>query len=159
VADQPMNLSASAVASLEAAASNLKTPTSREKEFYEIVGNVVLKPEGHKKMDPPLKPELPRLYAVTTIACSERFGGTRTPVICTTFEKAAEIVEKNIGDIYECSYRLVVIEAVAPDRLYMNLQEQYWYVWVFSGKDIHAGAYKAIESPETYKNIMGWGIG
>lgn len=156
-------MNAAATTSLEAAKADpdINVPTAREKEYYEVVKSVVLKPEGHKKMDPPPKPELPRLYTVTTIACSARFGGTRTPVICSTFEKAAEMVENNDGDLYECSYRLVVIEAVVPDHLYTTLHEQYWYVWVYNHKDSvnSEGSYKAIETPEVYKNIVGWGIG
>jgi len=152
-----MKLSASARASLEAVA---KIPSAKkEKEYDEIVKNVVLKPEGHKVAGP--RPAVPCLYTVTTIASSSRFGGTRTPAICTTFEKAAEMVENNDGDLYECSYRLVVIEAVVPDHLYTTLHEQYWYVWVYNHKDSvnSEGSYKAIETPEVYKNIVGWGIG
>lgn len=95
-----------------------------------------------------------RMYTVTTIASSERYGGTRTPVICRTFERAVEIIEFNEGDIWECSYMLAVIEAVVPDELYGFCDEQYWYKW-----DLQAGKYKPIECPPGREHIVGYAIG
>lgn len=84
-------------------------------------------------------------------------------VVCSTFTRAKEIVEKNVGDIFECSYRLAVIEATIADRLYGGcLNERYWYCWKGStdmrrGKG--EGGYVPIEEPEAYTNTMNIGIG
>ena len=129
--------------------------TAQEKHYDEILASVVPKPVGH--VEKPLPEEVTkhngtRVYAVTTIASSEWYGGTRTPVVCDSFEAARRIVEENQGDIWECSYMLVVIEAVVCNWLYYNLDERYWYVW----REDH---YEAIECPSEYENIIGWGIG
>ena len=94
------------------------------------------------------------LFAITTIAKSDKFGGTRTPVVCTTLARAKEIIETNEGDIWESSYMLAVIEAVVPDHLYDYTHESYWYRW-----DLEKKCYEAIECPPEYKNTMGFGVG
>lgn len=96
-----------------------------------------------------------RLYTVTTLAASPKYGGERTPVICTSFERAVQIVARNEGDIWETSYHLVVIEATQPNVLYGGfLDEQYWYKW-----DPNAQAYRPIQCPPGKENILGYGIG
>lgn len=134
--------------------------TDEERAFDEIVRSVVVK-DGHRQAPP--TPEVvdydgQRFYMVTTMASSRRYGGIRSPVICSTFQRAKEIVEKNEGDIYECSYSLAVIEAVVVDWLYGGLlNEQYWYVWKGSPED---GAYVPIERPARFdgRTLIG-GIG
>lgn len=96
----------------------------------------------------------PRLYSVTTIAKDFIHGGMRTPVICTTLERAKQIVESNEGDIWEYSYMLAVIEGVIPDRLYSASDESYWYCW-----NVDKGCYQPTECPPQYKNVFGFGIG
>jgi len=97
-----------------------------------------------------------RMYTVTTIASSERYGGMRTVALCRTFDRAKEIVESNEGDIWEFSYMLAVIEAVVPDELYggLILDEQYWYKW-----DLERKGYRPIECPPGRENVFGYGIG
>lgn len=125
----------------------------REKEdhaaYHARLEACVIKPGGHTQ-----KPGAdPRLYAVTTIASLPRYGGTRTPVVCDSFEAAKEIVETNMGDIYEYSYSLVVIEGVRPNRLYGCIfSEQYWYRW-----DDGSKRYVAIETPPGWECISGHG--
>jgi hypothetical protein len=123
--------------------------TLENPEYDEILASVVRK-EAHT---PPALQGV--VFAVTTIARSERFGGTRTPAVCMSFERAREIVETNEGDIWECSYMLCVIEAVIPDQLYgTNGDYQYWYFW-----DMKEHRYVPIETPERYQNMFGFGIG
>lgn len=152
------NALASIAAALAGAGDGGPERSEREKEYDAIVASVVFK-DGHEQ-----KPAraifsgsgFTRLYTVTTIAASERFGGTRTVVVCRTFGRAKEIVEENVGDIFERTYRLVVIEAVAADRLYDFLDEDYWYAWE---GDYETGRYRPIDKPEAYRNIFGFGIG
>jgi hypothetical protein len=129
--------------------------TEREKEYDAIVASVVKKPQGHIEVLHPVSDK--RLYSVTTVAASPRFGDTTTPAVCTTFRRAQEIVEENEGDIYETSYKLVVIEAFIANVLYgSSVNEQYWYVWEGS---VETGKYVAIERPAAYSMISGWGVG
>lgn len=119
-------------------------------EYDEILAAVVRK-EAHT----PPEDERGVLFTVTTIARSEKFGGSRTPVICLTFDRARQIVEENEGDIWEYSYMLCVIEAVLPDVLYSAAGgPQYWYAW-----DLKQEKYLPIEIPEAYENTFGYGIG
>lgn len=130
--------------------------TDKEKAQDAIVSSCVWKTADHQErhIEEP-QPGQVRLYGVTTIAASPRFGGTRTPVVCTTFERARIIVEQNEGDIWESSYMLVVIEAFASDELYSQFSgEMYWYKW-----DPVAGRYRPIETPAAYENSIGFGIG
>lgn len=152
-----MSLSKSALDSAESMFGPLEE-TPEEKAFKEIVLSCVLKPEGHKQKPLPDFTSAKRLYAVTTLAPSRRYGGTRTPVVCDSFERAQEIVLTNEGDIFETSYHLVVIEASICNYLYsqIGLEEQYWYVWEGDSRD---GGYKPIEIPEAHKCTIGWGIG
>lgn len=97
-----------------------------------------------------------RLYSITTIARNNVYGGTRTVVVCDSFERARRIVEHNQGDIWEYSYMLCVIEAVACNWLYNTslMDERYWYVWA-----LDENKYVPIEAPEVYNGIVNWGIG
>jgi hypothetical protein len=132
--------------------------TDEEKEFLEMVKACRPLEKHVQRTDRPDfgADEGPRLYTVTTIAPSNRFGGTRTPVICNNFERAREIVEENEGDIWECSYYLAVIEAVIPNYLYGSsyIHERYWYRY-----NTDTERYEPIEMPERYENIYGFGIG
>lgn len=147
-----VKVSSHAAASVAAAlAAPSPERTEQEKEYYallercEYIKAHVLKPFDNKK----------RLYTVTTFAAAARFGGDRTPVICDSFEIAKRFVERNVGDIWEYSYDLVVIEAVLPNVLYGCLPgEQYWYKW-----DLDAQAYRPIKCPPGKENIIGHGIG
>jgi hypothetical protein len=134
----------------------MKERTDQEKEFLEMVKACRPLDTKHVQRTAGEYPEAPRLYTVTTIAPSARFGGERTPVICDSFERAQEIVERNEGDIWECSYHLVVIEAVIPNWLYGSsyANERYWYRY-----NTDAERYEPIETPERYELTFGFGIG
>ena len=126
--------------------------TTQEKHFDEILKTCVKKSEPHQR-----KSYDNNLYTVTTIAASSWFGGQRTPIICTSYDRATEVVLENEGDIFEASYMLAVIEGIQPNILYGNvIGEQYWYMWE---GPYHDGKYVPIEIPEEYKNILGFGIG
>jgi hypothetical protein len=100
----------------------------------------------------------PRIYAVTSIASRDVYGGTRTPVICDSFEAACEYVESNSMDLWENSYMLVVIEANVPNHPYgIGLDpagEEYWYRW-----NLEANRYEPIEKPKEYEKTVCFGIG
>lgn len=148
-------ISGSAIAAVQAALFQDPRVRSPEEESYdEVLASCVLKPCGHVQKEKPADVET-RLYSVTTIASSARYGGTRTPVVCDSFEAAREIVEGNHGDIWEHSYMLCVVEGHVPNRLYSRLGEQYWYMWV-GGRE---GGYRPIEVPDRYRNSFGFGIG
>jgi len=49
----------------------------------------------------------------------------------------------------------VVIEGFVINRLYGAIEsEQYWYAW-----NLEEEKYKAIEKPESYHNMVGFGMG
>jgi hypothetical protein len=157
-------LSNSAIEATIAVMARPETDQEKAKSdrYRDIVKSAVLKHGGHQQTAAPddvLKANALRLYTVTTVASSPRYGGTRTVVVCSSFERAKEIVEKNLGDIYECSYQLAVIEGTIADWLYYPLDEQYWFVWQADEKDSRVGAYYAIERPEAYEGCINFGIG
>lgn len=131
--------------------------TAAEREYDAVVASVTGR-AAHEQAPAPRWLEeqgIARLYTVTTIAASARYGGTRTPVVCSSWERAREIVEANEGDIWESSYMLAVIEAVAADCLYGGgLDERYWYAW-----DLGEGRYRPVEPPAAYAGQCGFGIG
>lgn len=150
---------------IESVAAVLASPkpherSEQEKAYDAIVKSVIVKKGRHRQLKPSaqiVKHGGVRLYTITTIASSVRYGGTRTVVVCSTFRRAKEIVETNEGDIYEYSYRLAVIEATVADWLYGGFtNEQYWYVWEGTSED---GSYVPIERPKAYENISNFGIG
>lgn len=146
-----VRISDNAIASAAAALTQgPKIRTDDETRYDLAYRESRLKPEGHLQKDlPDSYPPVLRLYTVTTIASSPRYGGTRTPIVCTSFEGAKRVVEENEGDIYEYSYMFAVIEAVVADRLYgTELDELYWYKWV---RNDNGGQYQAIETPPGYE--------
>jgi hypothetical protein len=155
---------AKAIASMKAVVEHMGRERSekekeREKQFDAMVEACVFKSGEHVQL--PATQEVidrggVRLYTVTTIASSERFGGTRTVTVCDKFEQAKEIIENNHGDIYECSYSLAVIDTFVAGWLYHYLDEQYWYRWVRDADGVY-GSYKAIERPVEYYNITAVG--
>ena len=166
-----MKISQNAINSVAAAISNKsRARTPEEVEFDNCVSNVIHKSTGHRqrriKLHKANKPAFNkalfkmagrRLYTVTTIAASARYGGIRTPVVCDSFKAAKRIVELNGVGIYETTYQLAVIESIIPNWLYYSLGEQYWYVWKGS---CETGKYVPIEAPERYINSSGLsGIG
>ena len=108
------------------------------------------------------------LYAVTTIVpgwpseISKRYGGKRTPVICTSLRRAKQIVENNEGDIFETTYGYAVIDKVLPNALYSfsgSAEEGYkewWYEWEGTYKE---GKYVPCSKPPEYSRIFGFSIG
>ena len=101
-----------------------------------------------------------KLYSVITIvpgwpsAESEKFGGIRTVAICTSVERAKEIVEGNLGDIFETSYRFVVIVEFESDALYGGLgsrNNEWWYVWQEDSED---GKYYPASKPVEYSRVI-----
>jgi hypothetical protein len=132
-----------------------------EQDAYtdEVLAACVVKPDGHEK--PHVRPwntEAYPLYSITTIAKSAKFGGTRTVCVCDGFSRAKEIVETNEGDIWEHSYMLVVIEQFDANVLYGGIGAgrhlTYWYRW-----SMENSCYEAIETPEQYRDVTGFGIG
>ncbi|HEY4490081.1 MAG TPA: hypothetical protein VJC12_02395 [Candidatus Paceibacterota bacterium] len=100
------------------------------------------------------------LYSVTTIVPgypneeSQRKGGKRTVAICTTLKRAREIIESNEGDIFETSYRYVVIEGITADALYCyHPGKQYWYHWKGTSEK---GKYIRGRRPKEFGRIIGW---
>ena len=107
-----------------------------------------------------------KLYSVTTIRqerarnlAGNEYISTdpRCVGVFSTLEKAKEIIEQNIGDIYEYWYPWAVIETIDVDFLYGGFdREEYWYEWKSDGQ---TGKYVSIEKPDDWKNIVNWGIG
>jgi hypothetical protein len=160
-------MSANMEASVEAMTKDERREAA-EARYRAMVKACTRKPGGHVQQPAPadfVAQGGKRLYTVTTIAASIAYGGTRTVVVCDSFERAKEIVETNEGDIWESSYMLAVIEPVACNWLYHYFVtsdgvERYWYRW--SSKDRETGrpgGYEAIETPPGYEQVVGFGIG
>ena len=108
------------------------------------------------------------LYSVTTIVpgwpseISKRYGGKRTPVICTSLRRAKQIVENNEGDIFETTYGYAVIDKVLPNVLYSfsgSVKEGYkewWYEWEGTHRE---GKYVPCSKPTEYIRTFGFSIG
>ena len=111
-----------------------------------------------------------KLYSVITIVRgwpseeSQKSGGTRTVIICTTFENAEEVVLKNVGYIFETSYTYAVIVEFEADTLYgvgfeadklygglSASNKEVWYRWVGNSE---TGKYIPCDKPEEYKNTI-----
>ncbi len=100
------------------------------------------------------------LYTVTTINSNN--DNDRCVAICSTLDRAKEIVENNECDIWELKYDLVVIESKEVDHLYGGFDtEQHWYEWrgPMGSAGIFAKGYAPIDKPLKYKNVFGFGIG
>lgn len=138
-----VKMTATAIASVQASlASPSRERTDQEKVYDELVASCVYKAEHVQTPETPENKG--RLYTVTMLAASPRFGGTRTPVICDSFERAVGIVKTNEGDIWETTYQLVVVEGILPNMLYGgDLNERYWFRW-----DLDADGYRPIARPD-----------
>lgn len=107
-----------------------------------------------------------KLYTVTTVREEKAISKSDKEYMAThprcvgvfsSLEKAKEVVEENIGDIFEYWYRWAVIEVIEVDYLYGGFdREEYWYEWQGDGQ---TGRYISIEKPADWKNIVNWGIG
>lgn len=96
-----------------------------------------------------------RLFTLTTLAASDRYGGTRCVAVYDNFKFAQRCVLKNCGDIWETTYDLAVIEVIHANSLYGGFtNEQYWYRWNRRKK-----GYEPIERPDRYKQTVGFGVG
>ncbi len=95
-----------------------------------------------------------RLFSLTTLAASERYGGKRCVAIYDDFQKAQRAVFENHGDIFEYSYTLAVIEPIYANVLYSYSARAYWFRWSKKKK-----GYEPIQTPERYKNTCGVGVG
>jgi hypothetical protein len=135
---------------------DVSTPTPAA--FTEVLKSVVFKTTGHVQLpmsedyirDAKQHPSQ-RLYTVVSISPGKGFGGNVTVAVCDSFESAVEIVEINDPNaIYEYTYSLVVIEAIASNYLMYPLEEQYWYCWV------DGAGYKPIECPKAFEQFFGF---
>ena len=96
------------------------------------------------------------LYLVTTIVSgwpeSElKRNGSRKVAICSKFERAKEIVEKNEGDIWETDFYYAVITKVQADVVYGGFPvQEWWYNWV-GGK---LGGYIETQKPLEYEKVI-----
>lgn len=129
--------------------------------FDKCVTDIVLKygPHLQKEVVAGLGNGGKRYYTVTIFSRGRGYGGDRTPIVCSDFDSAKQIVEENRGDIWECSYDLCVISAFYLDCMYgvpwvekeflgpgiertyvddkgetriygqAMEEEEYWYVW------------------------------
>lgn len=87
----------------------------------------------------------------------------RTVAICTSLERAKEIVETNENAIYELDGTFVVIESFQSDAIACyGDRTAYWYQWEgptgFAGLDVPDG-YKPCTCPPQYERTVGWVVG
>ena len=72
-----------------------------------------------------------------------------------TEEAAANEVEANSGDMYECDFKYAVIEKYGPG-IYFRSEAVRWYEWKGNSRE---GRYVRCERPEVYKGICNFSIG
>ena len=89
------------------------------------------------------------MYFVSTI---NKHRGIRTVGYFSKYEDALEVVTKNYGDIYEEGYYPYALIENVPEGLYKYDTEPQWFKWDIDG-------YKQCDTPEEYKNTVGFGIG
>jgi len=101
-----------------------------------------------------------KLYSVITIVPgwpspeTERQGGSRTVAICTSLERAKQIIERNEGDILEGSYGFALVVEFDADHLYggnLSIGNQHWYQWA---GDSEKGKYVPTTPPMEYQRIL-----
>lgn len=115
--------------------------------------------ERHEENEGQLGPDcFPRVYSVTTIAGAAAYGGTRTVAICGSFDRACEMIERNEGDLFECSYEFAVIEEIYLNGLYGGSfdRAQYWYAWQ---GEAQGGRYVPISKPEQFADLGEFAVG
>jgi len=120
----------------------------RQEEFkkaYEIALGASFK-EAHI-VDYPT--DHPLTFTITTISSGPQYGGTRTPVVCSSFERAQEYVLENAMDMWEHSYMFAVITAIPLDYFYPTMISRangvdyvldYWFKW-----DLEEGRYRPVD--------------
>lgn len=96
------------------------------------------------------------IFTIATVG--ENFGrwNTRRVGWFRTYADAEQIVVGNYGDICEnFYYEYAVIERFEPG-LYPISRESVWYK--FEKKDEEVTASR-VDTPEKFRNIVGWGLG
>lgn len=138
-----------------------------EQDFRAAVEEATLNLLPHAHVQVPLPSEyatraVQRIYTVTTISAGPRYGGTRTPGMFLDFDDAVRTVLENVGDIYEGSYQLCVIEASVPGVYSTLIGEEYWFVWHGpwgQEPDVPDGGYKPCNKPSAWANMVAFGPG
>jgi len=85
----------------------------------------------------------------------ENSQSTRTPGFYFKLEDAIRAVESNACDIYEGSYKHVVIESIGQG-VYAHPDDEIWFEWRGTWDE---GGYERIAKPESTKCTCNWGIG
>lgn len=159
-----ISMSNNAVDSVMAALSAPREETPEEKAYDAAEENAVVIPGGHVEK-PNEYPDAVRLYSVTTIAASRRYGGTRTVMICDSFDRAHEGLTKGAYFWWEHSYAFAVIEAIYANTPYggHNPRDQYWFRfnWDKSAPpgEYPDGRYEAIEKPAHFEHHGEFAVG
>lgn len=97
------------------------------------------------------------LYTVTTIGKQDGKEHDRTPAVCTSLERAREILKKDEGGLDEAGYyALAVIERKAADRVYAVLDDRKRSQWWFRFEN---KKWKPCKRPKKYQGVTGFGVG
>lgn len=93
------------------------------------------------------------IYVITTIIGNDIMDreDSRCVGFCHELIETQYSVVNNLGDMHESWYKYVVIEEKFPGINCTN-NNQWWYVWDNS-------KYISCECPESYKNVINFGIG
>lgn len=159
-----ISMSNNAVDSVMAALSAPREETPEEKAYDAAEENAVVIPGGHVEK-PSVYPNAVRLYSLTTIAASRRYGGTRTVMICDSFERACEALAKGPMFWWEHSYAFAVIEVIYANNPYGGMcdRDQYWFRfnWDKSAPpgEYPDARYEAIEKPTHFERFGEFAVG
>lgn len=90
------------------------------------------------------------MYFVSTVG---KHQNIRVVGYFSKYEDALEVVFKNYGDIYEAGYYPYALIENVPEGLYKYDMTPQWFKW-----NIDYG-YQPCDTPEEYKNMVGFGVG
>lgn len=133
-----------------------------EDEFDRVVKGAILIPGGkHEERPVVARPNTGRLlYTITTV---NRRHGTRTVAAFDSFEGAQAHIQENAYFYWEYYYPLAVIEPFYSNLGYGGLvATKYWYKFTYESPEpgrYENTNYSAIEEPEPFRRICGWGWG
>jgi hypothetical protein len=91
-------------------------------------------------------------YFITAIYDDNTKSRSRTFGYYSTLENAKEAVTVNRGEMHECLYNFIVIEAI-DEGIHKSCSAEYWYKWTEDGWS------RLYDKPEQFFGICNWAFG
>ena len=81
-------------------------------------------------------------------------AGSRCVGFYHDFEKACDVVQRNICDINEMGYYPYAVIEVVGEGIYAYPRKEFWYKWNHDTE-----RYEDCPKPEKFKQVVGWSVG